>query len=43
VEEGRQMTAVATLAGASYYDVVIDWNQIKKVSENTSSSFPSAE
>jgi RNA-directed DNA polymerase len=30
------MTAVATLAGASYYDVVIDWNQInwKKVNRN---------
>ena len=30
------MTAVATLAGALCYDVVIDWNQInrKKVNRN---------
>jgi hypothetical protein len=36
LEQGRQMTAVATLAGAPCYDVVIDWNRInwKKVNRN---------
>jgi RNA-directed DNA polymerase len=34
--QGRQMTAVATLAGAPCYEVVIDWNRIywKKVNRN---------
>ena len=34
--QGRQMTAVATLAGAPCYKVVIDWNRIcwKKVNRN---------
>ncbi len=36
LEQGRQMTAVATLAGAPCYEVEIDWNQIfwKKVNHN---------
>jgi RNA-directed DNA polymerase len=36
LEQGRQMTAVATLAGAPCYEVVIDWSRIywKKVYRN---------
>lgn len=36
LEQGRQMTAVATLAGAPCYEVEIDWNRInwKKVNRN---------
>ena len=36
LEQRRQMTAVATRAGAPCYDVVIDWNQInwRKVNRN---------
>jgi hypothetical protein len=36
LKQGRQMTAVATLAGAPCYEVEIDWNRInwKKVNRN---------
>ena len=36
LQQGRQMTAVATLAGAPCYEVEIDWNRInwKKVNHN---------